>query len=323
MHQSRLLVRHLDHDVAIIIALYDETSRQTIGGCRQLHYACIEHALADAFELSRAMAFKTTAHQLKYSGAKSVIYNPHQIPFSTIAPEFADMLNKLDGQYYASIDIGTGTKELDLLAPLTPFIFGTSVQTDPSIATSAGVFAVIEYLIDKHLKKAPSDTHIAIQGLGKVGMNVALKCLKVGINVTATDLNNQCMQSLTQYPHFTASTPDKIFTTACDIFVPAACGHAIDENNFTELNTRFICPIANNPIDHPERLSEQLKHKGICYIPDFISNGGGVVYVANALDQNQNGFDATQIVKTLDRFMQTPSSASLYNTVMQALNQTA
>jgi leucine dehydrogenase len=324
MQHSRILIKHLPNDVAIIIGFFNEHQPMSIGGCRQMHYPSIEAAILDAFALSRAMALKNKSHRLPCGGAKSVIYNPNQVPFNEIAPAFAEMLNELNGKYYASIDIGTGGNEIDTLAKLTPFVYGSLSQSDPSKATALGVTAVIHYLIDKHLSHSEADTHIAIQGLGKVGMAVALDCLKAGMRVTATDINTDLVDKLCSYPGFTASTQDKILATPCDILVPAACGNVINESNIAEINTRYICPIANNPLCEPAVLSEQLKARGIEFIPDFISNGGGLIFaVKKVTEPDFEMIDTKEIVNTLDHFMQLDGTTSLYNKVMQALTHSA
>ena len=287
MYDNQIKIFHFKNDLKVIISNFLFNHSTSIGGCRHKPYHSLHEAINDCYDLSHAMALKAYHLGIPYGGAKSVIYNPNELAFETIAPYVGESINALKGTYIASIDIGIGLNEIDLLSKYTDYVYGTKAHHDPSEYTAQGVIESIKYLIS-HIKKAPNQITIAIQGIGKVGSLIAKYFLEQGSTVYGADINEKQLQIFSSYPNFKIRHCDDILTTECDILVPSAGGNVINASNINQLQTNYICSAANNPIDNPNLLTDQLYKKGIIFLPDFITNNGGLLSVANFFEKNKN-----------------------------------
>ena len=287
MNENQIKIFHFKNDLKVVISNFLFNHRTSIGGCRHKPYHSLHDAVTDCYDLSHAMALKAYHLGIPYGGAKSVIYNPNKLPFEMIAPYIAESINAFNGTYIASIDIGIGQNEINLLSKYTSYVYGTKAHFDPSKYTAQGVIESIQYIVSC-IKKSPSQTTIAIQGLGKVGGLIAKYFLEQGFEVYGADINEKQVQIFSSFPNFKVQHPDDILTTQCDILVPSAGGNVINVSNINKLRAAYICSVANNPIDNPNLLTDQLNKKGIIFLPDFITSSGGLLSVANFFEKNKD-----------------------------------
>ena len=76
---------------------------------------------------------------------------------------------------------------------------------------------------------------------------------------------------------FTGATPitnKELFAVDCDVLVPAALGHVIDENVAKDVLARYVLEAANGPCT--VHGSDTLAQRGILCVPDIWANAGGV-----------------------------------------------
>lgn len=284
-------------------------------------YPSIHAAINDCYDLSYAMALKAYFLNVAYGGSKCVVYNPNQLPFETIAPYLGEAINQLEGRYIASIDIGTGCKEIDLLSKYTSHIYGTSNDHDPSKFTAQGVIETLKVVFSK-INKPMQTLTVSIQGLGKVGSIVCNFCLDNGIQVYGSDINQQRLEPYLQHPKFKPVDVSDILSHPCDVLIPAASGNVINSENISSLNTKYICSIANNPIANPMLLSNTLTKKGIVFLPDFLTNAGGVLHVANALETNDSNKKPIQhISKMISNLLKQFPNSNLYTQAIKLFNE--
>ncbi|MEM7229482.1 MAG: hypothetical protein AAF432_11785, partial [Planctomycetota bacterium] len=71
-----------------------------------------------------------------------------------------------------------------------------------------------------------------------------------------------------------------ILTTECDILAPCALGGVINSTIARELRCDILCGGANNILDDPDEDAAMLKNLDCLYVPDFVSNAGGVIWLA-------------------------------------------
>ena len=321
MYENQIKIFNFKNDLKIIISSFFFEQISSIGGCRHMPYSSIHDAINDCFDLSYAMALKAYFLEIAYGGSKCVIYNPNQLPFEKIAPFLGESINQLEGRYIASIDIGVGCKEIDLLSKHTPFVYGTKKHQDPSLYTGQGVIETLN-LIFTQLKKPTNEITVSIQGLGKVGTIVADFCLDKGVYVNGSDINLQRLEAYSSHPNFNKVDVDQIITSNCDILIPSASGNVINSSNIDDLNTKYICPVANNPVENPNFLSEKLTQRGIIFLPDFITNAGGLLCVANELEiENTKKKSINCISNKIDQLLKKFHKQNLYNEAIQLFNQ--
>ncbi len=124
--------------------------------------------------------------------------------------------------------------------------------------------------------------HVAIQGVGKVGMELARLLVEDGARITITDIDGdrikKCIEIGKECVEYVE--PSRIYSVECDVFSPCALGGVINDSTLKRLNCRIIAGAANNQLES-ERHGEMLSRMGILYAPDFIINAGGLITVAN------------------------------------------
>jgi glutamate dehydrogenase/leucine dehydrogenase len=77
-------------------------------------------------------------------------------------------------------------------------------------------------------------------------------------------------------------------TAGVDVLAPCALGGVLNEESVPLLRARAIAGAANNQLAH-EAVSELLASRGILWVPDFVTNAGGVVNIAVELEPE--GYD--------------------------------
>jgi glutamate dehydrogenase/leucine dehydrogenase len=136
---------------------------------------------------------------------------------------------------------------------------------------------------------------VAIEGFGKVGGGAARFFARVDARVLAVStlagtrydpqgLDVDRLLTLRQeygddavrhYPHGKLLRRNKLFTLPVDILIPGARPDAINHKNVERIQARLVVPGANIPFTHV--IANQLSERGIGIVPDFVSNGGGVL----------------------------------------------
>ena len=80
---------------------------------------------------------------------------------------------------------------------------------------------------------------------------------------------------ITEFPGAEEIDPDDLIAVECDVFIPAALGGMIHEDNADRMQCRMIIEGANSPTTPA---ADQILHdKGVYVIPDVMANAGGVV----------------------------------------------
>jgi glutamate dehydrogenase/leucine dehydrogenase len=65
------------------------------------------------------------------------------------------------------------------------------------------------------------------------------------------------------------------------VFAPCGPPGIIDLDVAEELACTVVCGAANNPLALPS-VAQALADRGILYVPDFLANAGGLIYLAGA-----------------------------------------
>lgn len=134
--------------------------------------------------------------------------------------------------------------------------------------------------------------HIAIQGYGNVGANVARLFQqegaviiaisdsqggiysKNGLNLNEVDKYKQQQGSVVGLPETLSITNEDLLQLKCDILIPAATMNQIHIDNADKVKAKLVVEAANAPVT-PEA-NELLTRKGIFVMPDILVNAGGV-----------------------------------------------
>lgn len=277
---------HMAHDertgLRAIVALHSTRLGPAIGGCRAIPYASSADALTDALRLGRGMSYKAAICNLPHGGGKAVIMLPEG-PFDRQAlfHHFGKFVHSLGGRYITAEDSGTSPDDMDVIGAVTPHVLGTSVGGgDPSPFTAFGVRRGIEAVAAFQFGRSDLEgLHVAIQGLGSVGLHLAEELHALGCRLTVTDVRAESVEQAVQRFGATPVAPEAIFDVPCDVFAPCALGAVINDTTIPRLQTRAVAGAANNVLAE-DRHGVELFRRGILYAPDYAINAGGLIKVA-------------------------------------------
>ncbi|HWH44796.1 MAG TPA: glutamate dehydrogenase, partial [Thermoleophilaceae bacterium] len=187
-------------------------------------------------------------------------------------------------------------------------------------ATGRGVVIVIEEAA-RTLALPLEGATAAIQGFGNVGSWAArifhdLGCRIVAVSNAAGAIRSDAgIDPHKLYAHtagggdlagFEGVDPisaDELLSTPCEVFVPAALGGMIHQENADLLDCRMIIEGANSPTT--PAADEILSGKGVFVVPDVLANAGGVVVSYFEWVQNLQHFrwDEAEVNERLGRIM--------------------
>lgn len=266
-----------------MIAIHNTKLGPALGGCRFIEYPDIFAAINDAMRLARGMSFKAASVNLPLGGGKSVIIKPKG-PFDRTAymHQFGKFINELNGRYITALDSGTVLSDMDTIAEHTPYVASLSkYDGNPSPSTATGVLRGIQAAVAFKLKKDNlKDVHIAIQGLGQVGYNLAKNLHALGAKLTVADISPASVQKAVEEFGAKAVDTTEIHRVPCDVFAPCALGAIINDQTIPQLQTTIIAGAANNQLAHTIH-GKKLHEKGILFATDYVINAGGLIFAAS------------------------------------------
>jgi glutamate dehydrogenase (NAD(P)+) len=260
--------------------------------------------------LASLMTWKTAIAGVPYGGAKGGVNCPaHELEQSEvqkIARSFMDKVEKVLGptRDIAAPDVNTNAQvmawmmdEYGKLHGHTPAIVtGKPIALEGSYGREAATGRGCVYMFREaapHLGMTPTETTFVIQGYGNVGSWAArimqqLGCKMVGVSdangairnddgIDANALEDYIRAGgrMPDYEGADAIDPDDLLAIPCGVFIPAALGGMIHEDNADRMQCRVIIEGANSPTT--PAADSILAEKDVYVIPDVMANAGGVV----------------------------------------------
>lgn len=272
----------------IAIVAIDKSNRgPAIGGTRCISYESVQDAITDAIKLSITMGYKTKFAGLPFSGGKVVMIQPKQdIDREERFAAYGKFIEGLNGRIITGCDSGVSQQDMRIAAKYTKYITGLPEacenHDDLAFLTALGIQEAMRAAIDfKFSKKELKGIKISIQGLGKVGYDLATSLYQQGAELIVTDIDPYKISLFCDKYDVKAVAPNEIYQTEYDIFAPCGLGGVINNQTVEALTGKIICGAANNPLSLID-IDKTLKERGIIYIPDFVANIGGTVYAALA-----------------------------------------
>lgn len=284
-----------------IVAIHNTALGPALGGVRLWPYASENDALADVLNLSRDMTYKAAAAGLDLGGGKAVIrgaIDPDRR--KEIFRAFGRCVDSLGGRYIAAEDVGTTVADIDAMRAETSHAVGSDPRRggrgDPSPWTARGVLRGMEAaLVHVHGAVAWDARRVAVQGAGKVGGALAELLVAAGAEVIVADVDDGKARQLRDALGVEICAPPAIYEQSCDVFAPCAMGGAIDAPRAGRLACRIVAGAANNQLAD-NALAQDLRGRGILYIPDFVINAGGLINVAG----EHRGLDSASVRRGVD-----------------------
>ena len=269
-------VEHEESGLDAFIAIHNTKLGPAIGGIRCHNYSSTSAQLDDALRLSEGMTFKNAAAGLNHGGAKTTI-NSNKIKDRNLAYQIlGQAVEELKGSYICAGDVGTTIEDLFKVKDSTEYVAG--ITLDSSFPTALSTHTSIKALLKRDGLKIKDQT-FTVQGLGKVGKHL-VEMLNGKI-----EAYDPFVTDLEKVTHIEES---KLLQG--EFYVPCALGGVLNGFSLASIKSKYVCGSTNNMFD--TRNDILTAHKmGIKYVPDFITNCGGVVAVA--LDFEKKDYKST------------------------------
>jgi len=279
---------HFRHDpktgMRSIVAIHSTREHGSLGGCRCIPYDTTLDALSDVMRLAQAMSYKAAFLNIPFGGGKSVIIRPKTFNAreETFAA-FGHFINGLNGRYTTAMDSGTTPDDMKTIARVSNYVSGLTKTVDsPAPFTAMGVFLGIQAAVKHKLGRDDlRGLHVAIQGIGNVGMALCKFIHEAGAKLTVTDINEEkCVEAARNFGATIVDESD-IYSVACDVFAPCALGGSINAQTVPRIKAPIIAGAANNQLATQD-IANMLRERDILYAPDYVINGGGLLFCAES-----------------------------------------
>ncbi len=301
-HEEVLFGADQESGLRTIIAIHNTSLGPALGGTRFFPYDNEAAALRDVLRLSKGMTLKSAAAGLDLGGGKAVIIgDPATLRSERLIRAYGRVIDSLGGRYITAEDVGTTVDDMVLISKETRWVSGLPYAQggsgDPSPATARGVIASLRAIGERLWGSGDLvGRRVAIQGVGKVGMDLVRRLTEAGAETIVTDINPVSMAHAVETYGSKAVSLDNIYDVECDVFSPCALGATLNDETIPRLRCVAIAGCANNQLAVDSDI-ERIIERGILYAPDFIVNAGGVINIAVETD----GYSAERAGAMVDR----------------------
>jgi leucine dehydrogenase len=238
------------------------------------------------------MAYKAACADLPLGGGKAVIIgDARRDKTDALLRAYGRHVERLGGKYITTADVGTTVKDLDVIAETTRFVTGTSHGSgDPSPVTAHGVWHGMRAVAEAAFGEPSLEgRHVVVQGVGKVGSEVARKLKAEGARVTVADIDTDAARTLAAEIGADIVGASEALEVPCDVLSPCALGPVVAHKTLHSFKCGAIAGAANNQLEHPS-MARALAEAGIVYAPDYVINAGGLINVEDEL----HGYDSAR-----------------------------
>lgn len=282
-----------------IIAIHMSKSRAAAGGTRMMHYENDEAALRDVLRLSYGMSLKFALADIPFGGAKAVIIgNPDIEKTEQLIRAYARFVERLDGYFICSTDLGTTVDDLLIIRQETDHVRGLPGESGPtSPPTAWGVFHGMRAAVKTKLNLAQMEgVTVAVQGCGGVGYELCRHLHEHGAILFVADVNDGARARACSEFGAAPVTVEEVLKLDVDVLAPCAIGGILNEKTIPQIKAKIICGGANNQLAKPSD-GEALFARDILYAPDYVVNSGGAI---NGSSEGP-GYDRAESYRKIER----------------------
>lgn len=305
-HEKVLRGRDRARGLDAIVAIHSTTLGPAIGGTRVWRYDSFDAALTDVLRLSHGMTMKAAVAGLPHGGGKAVILAGGETgegPAKSAAAlaAYAEFLSTVAGDYYTAEDVGLSLEDADFLRRRTRNVLGTTEggSGNPSPVTAHGVYLGLKAAVRHRLGKTSlQGLHVAVSGLGAVGMALARQLAADGARLSVADIDEVRLEAARDDLSADCVRPERIHAVEADVFAPCALGAVLNDKTIPELRVRVVAGAANNQLATIADAAA-LAERDILYAPDYVINAGGLMNVAAEL--KPGGYDRDAVMAEVAR----------------------
>ena len=289
-HEQVAFCQDRQSGLRAIIAIYSTALGPALGGTRFYPYPDEDAALADALNLSRAMAYKNALAGLDHGGGKAVIIgDPGTLKSEALLRAYGRFIESLGGRYITACDIGTYSEDMDIIARESRHVTGRTVPNggagDSSVLTAFGVFQGMRAAAEHRWGSPSLDGRlVGVEGVGKVGRRLVALLAEAGASAVVCDVDPGAVSRVVAaHPGVQAAgSRAELLARDIDVYAPCALGGALDDDTAATLRASIVCGGANNQLAHPG-IEKLLADRSVLYAPDYVVNAGGVIQVSDEL----------------------------------------
>jgi len=297
---SQLICNIIDEKSGLLgyIVIDSSVNGHSCGGLKMLP----DVSIPELQSLARVMTLKFSFLGMNEGGAKAGIIGDPSMPHEeklALLRTFAETASPLlkTRAYVPASDMGTNNEEIRyMLESIGLKVPQSKVQRkeEGGFYTAFSVFAGIRAAA-KHINLDLSQSTLAIEGFGKVGSSVAKVSWQRGVKVVAIStfkgaiyepdgldvdrliqIKNEVGDDVVNvYEKGQTIEKSELLTLDVDILSPCARHHSINLNNAEKIRAKIICAGAN--ISVTREAEQVLYRKGKLYLPDFVTNCGGIL----------------------------------------------
>ncbi|MCJ7646137.1 hypothetical protein MUO65_04455 [bacterium] len=297
---SQLICNIIDKKLGLLghIVIDSTVDGHSCGGLRMLP----DVSISELQGLARVMTLKFSFLGMSEGGAKAgIIADPSMAGEEKLAllRTFAESASPLlkTRAYVPASDMGTNNEDIRYM------LESIGLKTPPSKVqrTEEGGFYVGFSVFAgalasaKHIDLDLSQSTLAVEGFGKVGSSVAKVFWQKGTKVVAISTLKGAIYNpdgldvdrlillkdevgddvVNVYGKAKIIENSELLILDIDILSPCARHHSINLENVEKIKAKIISPGANIPVTR--EAAEVLWRKGKLYLPDFITNCGGIL----------------------------------------------
>ncbi len=276
--EQLVLCRDDSVDLRAAIAIDDTTMGPGLGGVRCVAYPNAEAAIIEAQRLAATMTLKNALAGLPFGGAKSVILAPAcEVDRQELMRRFGEFVLRTGGAYLPGVDMGTTIADLQAMADAGAEV--SCNEEDPSPWTAVGVAAAARAAVEHvNRREGIAGTRVLIQGAGHVGAALARDLAADGAQILISDIDSRRAAAVAAEVGGNTVPADGAISTPCDLFAPCSVAKVVTPATVRRLQCRLIVGAANDTLADPG-CAALLAARQIVYVPDFVSNAGGVIQI--------------------------------------------
>ncbi len=310
-HQNLYFCNDKEVGLQAIIAIHDTTLGPAIGGVRMLPYSNTAEAVEDALRLSKAITYKSAITGLNLGGGSAVIIGNHRVDKTEVLlRRFGQFVASLNGNFVASIDVGTTQKDLEHIYTETKYVAGLPNYLkgggDTTIFAAKGVYYGIKAsLKELYGSDSLAGRKIVVQGLGSVGEKLVGLLRHENARVYVSDTTEDRMLKIAAKYKAEHVRYNQVYELDVDVYAPCALGGTVNVDTVSNMQCKIIAGSANNQLKDEQETSKLLNERGILYAPDFLINAGALISCYSELEGYgpertdaliENIYDATRSV---------------------------
>jgi leucine dehydrogenase len=288
----------------IFICMHSHRLGPSGGGTRMKVYGTPAEALVDGTRLAAGMTEKFAVAGFPFGGGKAVLAVPRIFEGEERAGllrRYGEAIESLGGNFFTGCDMNITPADLDVIAEVSPRVFGRSVEAggsgEPGPATARGVFHGIRASVEhRHGYTELEGYRVLVQGVGSVGARLAELLAEARAHIIVTDVAIERATALAERIGAVVVPPEEALETPCDLYAPCATGGTLSAKTIPRLRCEIVAGSANNQLAEPAD-ADRLAERGILYAPDFVINAGGVFYNGGI---EALGWDEAEVERALE-----------------------